>query len=384
MSGDDTIERCVGQPGTPPRVMLLYWGRRGALSRFTYELGRTALANAGLRATISVSRQNESFDSFVEFHDALFPIDTFAHDYGAVANAWRIVALRQSLVARLKRDRTQAVVALMPHVWMPLVAPVIKRAGVRFVSVIHDADAHSGDPTKVVHGWGLRELDHADLVLTLSSAVAGRLEATGRVPRAKLRTLFHPDLSYGPISDPQPPAPGEPFRLLSLGRILPYKGLPLLLDALDIVRAQGLPVKLGVFGEGRLDHVVGRLKAMDAEVVNRWLTEDEIGGLTRRFHAVVLSHIDASQSGVAATALGGGIPIISTPVGGLPEQVGHGRNGLVAENADAKSLAAAITQLYNDPQLYRTLCTNISVTREQRSMRRFVDELTAAAVGVCQ
>jgi len=119
---------------------------------------------------------------------------------------------------------------------------------------------------------------------------------------------------------------------------------------------------------------------MGAEVVNRWLTEDEIGALLPRFHGVVLSHAEASQSGVAAAALGSGIPLIATPVGGLPEQVRHGEIGVVAADADARALAAAIEQLHRDPDLYRRICQRISATRESRSMRRFVREAVAQAL----
>lgn len=365
------------KPSEPSRVMFLYWGRRGALSRFTLELGRVALNQPDLRTTITVSRQNESFDNFREFGDALFPITTFASNVGALIQSWRVPLLRRSLVACLQRDRIQAVVALMPHVWTPLVAPAIRRAGVRYATIIHDADGHPGDPTSVVHGWQLRDVLHADVVLTLSLAVAGRLEATGRVPRDKLFPLFHPDITYGPPANPCPPGPGEPFRLLFLGRIMPYKGLAVLLDAVDILAAAGLRVELGVFGEGRLGPSAERLTAMGAEVVNRWLSEDEIGALLQRFHAVVLSHVEASQSGVAAAALGSGVPLISTPVGGLPEQVLHGQTGIVATYADAKSLSAAIAQLYDDPQLYQAMCRQIVATREQRSMQRFVADVVS-------
>jgi glycosyltransferase involved in cell wall biosynthesis len=359
------------------RILFLYWGRRGALSRFTLELGRAALVVPGLRATLSVSQQNESFGNFREFGDALFPVKTFVNSFGSLAGAWRLPQLRQRFLARIMRDRTQAVITLMPHVWTPLIAPAIRRAGVRYVTIIHDAHGHHGDPTGLLHGWMLRDVLHADLVVTLSSAVAGSLQAAGLVPARKILVLFHPDLYYGSRANPQPPHPGEAFRLLFLGRILPYKGFDLLLDALDIVKGEGVPVELGVFGEGPLDPWVKRLSAIGAEVVNRWLSEEEIGNALRRYHAVVLSHVEASQSGVAAAALGAGVPLIVTPVGGLREQILHGQTGLVASHADAPSLAAAITQLYGDPELYRAMCAHICATEEQRSMRRFVTELAS-------
>ena len=53
------------------RVMFLYWGRRGALTSFTLGVGRAALADPAIAATISVSRQNENFGAYKEFGTAL-------------------------------------------------------------------------------------------------------------------------------------------------------------------------------------------------------------------------------------------------------------------------------------------------------------------------
>ena len=81
----------------------------------------------------------------------------------------------------------------MPHVWSSMVLPVVQAAGARYCTVVHDADAHPGDYTSWVNRLLERSLASADRVLTLSEAVAGRLAATGTLPRAKIFTLFHPD-----------------------------------------------------------------------------------------------------------------------------------------------------------------------------------------------
>ena len=125
--------------------------------------------------------------------------------------------------------------------------------------------------------------------MTLSDAVASRLLAQGQVPRDKICTLFHPDLDFAGRHALGPPQPGEPLRLFFFGRIMPYKGLPLFLDMVDQLRENGIAVEVGVFGEGSLGRSAQRLSAMGAEVVNRWLTEAEIGALLPRFHAIVLS-----------------------------------------------------------------------------------------------
>jgi glycosyltransferase involved in cell wall biosynthesis len=363
----------------PTRVMFLYWGRRG-FTQFAFEIATAAVANPKLAATISVSRQNESFSKFEQLGPAVFPIDTFISSLGAMTQIWRMPQLRQRLLARLREDRTQVVIELMPHVWSPLVMSAVRSAGVRYVTIIHDAKAHPGDRTSWVKGILDSTMDRADRVLTLSEAVAGRLQSNGRVTRDRLSTLFHPDLAYCEQYSPRPPDPKAPLRLLWLGRIMRYKGLPLFLDAVDILRDAGHAVEIGVFGEGELGDCAERLNAMGAEVVNRWLTEAEISAALSRFHTVVLSHTEASQSGVAATALGAGLPTIATPVGGLKEQIIDGQTGLIAARVDAPALADAIFQLKSDPELYRRICLNIHNDRQSRSMGRFVEECVSQAL----
>ncbi len=368
-----------------PRVMFCYWGRRGAMSRFTLEVARASSGSERVEGFVCVSRQNEIFSTFEADEKngltrGLLPIDTFDTNLGAALHIRRVFDLRKKLAAHIVRDRIDAVIELMPHIWTPLIAPVYGRAGARFVSVVHDADAHPGDPTGAVHNWSQRGLRYADNVVTLSETVAERLAAKGSVPQDKLRTLFLPDLTYGAPASPQALIPGEPVRLLFLGRILPYKGLSLLVDTLELLRLRGVPVHVGVFGEGELGRDADRLTALGAEVVNRWLTEEEIATVTARYHAVILSHIEASQSGVAATALGSGIPVVTTPVGGLPGQIDDGRTGIVAERADPEALADCIERLVREPGLYDSMCAHIAATRDTRSMRRFVADICRIAV----
>jgi glycosyltransferase involved in cell wall biosynthesis len=252
---------------------------------------------------------------------------------------------------------------------------MIKPRGVRYASIIHDADIHPGDyrSASIRYLTG-RTISQADAVLTLSDAVSRRLAATRRVPEKKLFTLFHPDLDYGATQMRVAPRTGEPIRLAFLGRIMPYKGLPLFLDTVERLRGEGVPIEVGVFGEGALGDSARRLEAVGAEIVNRWLTEQEIAAILARYHILVLSHIEASQSGVAATAFGAGLPVVATPVGGLVEQIKDGINGILAARVDAPALGDAIKRLRSDPALFEEISRNILTSGRERSMGRFVQK----------
>jgi glycosyltransferase involved in cell wall biosynthesis len=276
------------------------------------------------------------------------------------------------LLTWLRRERPGAIVNLMPHMWTPLLRPGIQKLGIAYVTVIHDVIGHQGDPTGYVMRWLTSEARKADVVVTLSRTVANDLQAAGYAREDQVHTLFHPDLSYGATPANRERASGKPFKLLFFGRILRYKGLPLLLTAVEMLRAEGIAVELGVAGAGDLRSERARLASLDAEVTNRWLNDEEIEPLLTRYDAIVLPHIEATQSGVAALAFGNCIPVVGMPAGGLVEQIVSGQTGVLANQISARSLADAIRSLATDPAMYNRISAHLRRTVKDRSMQRFV------------
>lgn len=362
------------------RIMFLYWGRRGAMSKFAREAAREALALPGVEAAISVSKQNEDFQTFLPFGEALFPVDTFEGGSGAAKGFWRIPQLRRQLARRLKRDGAQAVITLMPHVWSLFMIGAARQAGARYVTVVHDADSHPGDRTAIVNRLLLAEAKRADAVVTLSDSVREKLAGSELVPPERLVTLFHPDYSYLEATSPRIRDPGRPLRLLFFGRIMRYKGLGIFVEAAELLRARGTEIEIGVYGEGSIAPYEERLAALGATVVNRWLDNDGIAALLPQYDAVALSHTEASQSGVAAAAFGAGLPVIATPVGGLKEQVQDGVTGVLARSVTAQDFAEAVRRLADDPALYSRIAERLCATAGERSMKRFVERIVEVAL----
>ncbi|HEV7256393.1 MAG TPA: glycosyltransferase [Bosea sp. (in: a-proteobacteria)] len=370
----------IGMPAQR-RVLFTFWGRRGAISQFALDAARTLIDRPDIAATFSISRQNEAFRDFEAMGIRLLPIDTFSRGPGALLDLWRVPRLRRQLAEYVRRERIVAAIELMPHVWSPLLTPAIQAQGAKYATIIHDASMHPGDMTGLVKPLLDVPLRTADRVFTLSESVAQQLLKTKRVPQERLTTLFHPDFAYGAPSRTRAlPKQQEPFKALFLGRIMPYKGLSLFVDAVERLQKQGLLIEPHIYGEGSLDVTSSRLAALGAKVVNRWLAADEIAAALAEAHAVILSHVEASQSGVAAAAFGAGVPVVSTPVGGLIEQVRDGETGLLARRVDADSLADAISRLINDPALYQRIAARLQVDSGERSMARFLDRAIASTL----
>ncbi len=360
-------------------ILLLYLGRRGAMSRFTLEALRAVTSVPGVRASVCISKQNESSELYAEFEPDLISVDTFGSNIGAVLSAWRIPLIGRRLAAEIASRRISVVIDLMPHVWSAALARYIRGAGAKYLAVAHDAEAHPGDSTSLVMGVTDLALRQADTVITLSESVANELRASRKVEGQRLVTLFLPVLSYRSPTASMLRQQDQPLRLLFFGRIMPYKGLSLFAEMVEILRGRGHRIEAGVFGEGDIGAEAPRLAKIGAELVNRWLSDEEIGSALARYNVVVVSHVEASQSGVVAAAFGAGLPVVATPVGGLPEQVTHGVDGLVATETSAQALAAAIERIILEKGLYDVLCAGVRKQLDERSMQRFVAECARVA-----
>lgn len=360
----------------PPnrRVLFLYLGRRGVIGQLAQELAHALVRPEQNDIFFALSNQNEVIGEFAWLGTALLRLDTFERAFSIAhpLNFWRS---RQRLLQFIRRNRISHVVTLMPHIWTPLLLKSIRAQGVHYTTIIHDAVSHPGDPTAAVTPWLRREASLADDVVALSNVVARVLIKHGHAPAERTRSMFLPDLGYGATPAPRRLASDRPFSLLFLGRILAYKGLPILVDAVERLRKDGLDIRLGVAGSGDLADLRPRLDALGAETLNRWLGDAELAPLLARYDAVALPYIEASQSGVAAVAFANCMPIIATPSGGLEDQVVEGRTGILAEAVSGEAFAAAIKRMVTTPHLYDEISESLFNDAQQRSVQAFAADL---------
>ena len=372
-------EHSSPSPSQPLRIAFVYLGRRGALARFTLDLAQAALADGSLDPLIVVSRSNELFPAFAGLGDAVESVDTFAAGAGVLLRAYRlpflIARFRRLLVAR----RTQVVVVLLSHIWSPIIAPFIMASGRKYVVIVHDAVRHPGDPTAFVSRWISRDAVGADLIVTLSGSVTNSLRRQAAFADKPIATLFLPTFGADDVATRKAWNGTRPLRLLFFGRILPYKGLPLFAEAIGILLDRGVKVEASVVGEGFIPpNLIKRFVELGVNVRNEWLADNAIAAVFAAHDVVVLSHIEASQSGVASVAQAYGLPIVATPVGGLPEQVQNHTDGLISAAATAEALGDAIASLAADPTLCDRLARGALESRRQKSMSEFLKSLIGA------
>jgi glycosyltransferase involved in cell wall biosynthesis len=145
-----------------------------------------------------------------------------------------------------------------------------------------------------------------------------------------------------------PPADG-PLVVLFFGRLLPYKGLDVLLAAFR----QLDPVKftLLIAGEGELSAEVAT--APNIRVIQRFIGDDELPMVFNQAHVVVLPYLAASQSGVVYLAFAFERPVVATRVGGLGDVMIDDFNGYLIEPRSPDQLAAALERVADRATLAR-------------------------------
>ncbi|MBI0537153.1 glycosyltransferase [Roseomonas sp. KE2513] len=331
------------------RILLWYWGRRGGGAQFTLCLARGLAGSPGTELALSLADRNALLPEARSLGASLDAVPTFGGAAGAALGLVRLPVLRRRLVAQAVATRAQVVVSAMNHVWTPLVAGALPRAGIPFVSIVHDALPHPGDPA-LAWDWRLRqELNAASGAVAFSESVARAVAAR----RPGLPILRLPLGAHLPVGDKGAAAPVTDF--LFFGRVRAYKGLDLLRDAFAALRARHPGVTLRVVGEGDVEGCAPGLAALPGVTVEpRWVPDGELPSLLATARAVVLPYREASQSGVLPMALAMGVPVVATPVGGLSAQLEHGVSGLVARDASAPALAETMSAIL-DPARRRAL-----------------------------
>jgi glycosyltransferase involved in cell wall biosynthesis len=347
------------------RILLWHWGREGAGAKFSHALVRGLRKVSGTDVAVSVAAKSDfARDMDKETGIPVQSVVTFQGDKarlsGKFSAGFALLGLPRigaEFSGAMKEFQPDVALCAFQSIWDLAALPILRRSASRFVLVLHDAEPHPGDRypfRKTVMDW---EIKSADALIALSDHVANEAVRLHGFQRDRIYTVPHGAFTFGePFIVPRRFPVGRPFRLLFFGRIVAYKGLGVLLDAYRQLRAEGWSVELAILGSGDMSTYRDALGGLEGvSVRNDWIGDAEIADALVDADIVVLPYIEASQSGVAASAFSAALPVIATPVGGLVEQIDHGVTGLITSEVNANALAETVARVISSPLRYEAL-----------------------------
>ncbi len=161
----------------------------------------------------------------------------------------------------------------------------------------------------------------------------------------------------------------------AIGRLHPAKGQQYFLEAAAIVRASHPTAKFLLVGSGPLESEL-RQQAQQLGVAGNVIFTGYISHVEKVFAVsdiVCLPSLAEGMGLVLLEAMYFAKPVVASRVGGIPEVVKNGVNGLLVPPADPILLAAAIRRLLDDPTFAAKLGAAGQASFEQFSLRKMVE-----------
>ena len=185
--------------------------------------------------------------------------------------------------------------------------------------------------------------------------------------------------------------PADALLMGVVARLEAEKGHRFLIDAMPAVLAAVPDAWLLVVGEGsEADKLRDRASSLGAHVADRIRftgRRDDVSALTADLDVAVLPSLREAQGISILEAMARRVPVVASAVGGIPEVITSGVDGILVPPGDAEALGVALARLLSDPALrrrlgeagYRTVAERFSIDAQVKRIEAVYDEELARA-----
>ena len=202
------------------------------------------------------------------------------------------------------------------------------------------------------------------------------VDRVGLSSNGKLHCIYHGlDLSQFQFHWPRLSHPGSPT-ILSVARLVEKKGLNDLIAAADILRSRGRCFQVEIIGEGPLrQSLETQIKQLDLSGHVKLLGSQPHDSVCRAYERASVFALpcivaaDGDRDGipnVLPEAMACGVPVVATPVSGIPELIESEQQGLLVPPNNPANLADALERLLTQPEL----CGRLAQAARQRVATR--------------
>ena len=361
---------------------------RGGLASYNERLAREFIRQGHqvLVYTFSLQYPSFLFPGTSQYSDQPVPSDLFIHVKVNSINPFNWLSVGREIAA-LKAD------LLIVKFWLPFMAPclgtiarLVKANGfTKVVSIIDNIIPHEKRPGDFALAKYFVNSVHA--FIAMSDSVLADLN---KFDAAKPK-LFTPHPLFDNFGEAVNKV--EAYKTLGLqvneehilffGFIRDYKGLDLALQAMADERLRHMHVKLIVAGEFYTDakpylDLIKQLGIEEKVILKTdFIPDHEVRNYFCAADLVVQPYKHATQSGVTQICYHFDRPMLVTNVGGLPENVPHGKVGYVTEPVPAQ-IADAIVDFYTNHREF-VMRDNIKVEKKKYAWSVMLEKIFEVA-----
>ncbi|MCU1232172.1 MAG: glycosyl transferase, group 1 [Candidatus Solibacter sp.] len=217
-----------------------------------------------------------------------------------------------------------------------------------------------------------------DGIVVNSQSVSRELQAEDDVPASMLRLAYNGvDTDLFTRDGPRAPLPWTDATVVIgiICALRPEKGLLTLVEAFDRIRGTHPGAKLLIVGSGPM---LEQLQSRVGPDCHFEPAQRDVVPWLRAIDIFVLPSLSEALSNSLMEAMSTGCCPVASEVGGNPELVEDGRNGLLFPADNARALAACLTRLLDDPPLRQRLAAAAAARMRERFTRAAAARTMAA------
>jgi glycosyltransferase involved in cell wall biosynthesis len=259
------------------------------------------------------------------------------------------------------------------------------------MATVHSSRVRSPEDVALLAGLTM----HMDRLIVPSDSIRHKVEHEGR---AGARFAIIPSgIDLSRFASPTVPCalrreldiPADAPLIGVVARLEPEKGHRYLIDAMPIILESALDAWLAIVGEGSQADAL-RDQASALGVAHRVVftgRREDVSALTADLTVAVLPSMREAQGISILEAMARRVAVVATAVGGIPEVITDGVDGLLVPRADPAALASAVGSLLKSPGLrrrigeagYRTVAERFSIDAQVKRIESVYEEELARA-----
>lgn len=252
--------------------------------------------------------------------------------------------------------------------WLPLLEKTsldlysvkkLQKRGHKVVYTVHNLLPH--DTGERLKNRFLKIYHESDHLICHSQSALDALSRDFSVMSDKVSVIPHGTLYDERLNDE---VVKKPNSCLFFGFLRPYKGIEFLLDAWRLVESQSTNHSLTIVGKAERNYemqLIKKVKELElrrVQIINKYQTSEELQRNVLIHEVILYPYSSITTSGALTVAMSAGKPVIATNLPAFNELIVPGKNGVLVEYGDVRSLSDNVLRLLSDSVFQAELGNN--------------------------